>query len=200
MRTLFLSFILIFLPVSHAVAEIETTLSVAKNPHQNGQSLYKICTTSSATAERLMKFPSGLMQAVAIAESGRWDHHQTRNSPWPWTVMAQNRGRYFTTKSEAISAVKQLLRQGITNIDVGCMQINLGYHGAAFDSLDQAFDPVHNIAYAANFLRKLKQRKESWAQAVGTYHSPNPKRALRYRQKVYRIWKTLRHKNLIQSN
>ena len=140
------------------------------------------------------------MQAVAIAESGRWDHHQTRNQPMAMDRHGAKSRTLFYHKIRSNLAVKQLLRQGITNIDVGCMQINLGYHGAAFDSLDQAFDPVHNIAYAANFLRKLKQRKESWAQAVGTYHSPNPKRALRYRQKVYRIWKTLRHKNLIQSN
>ena len=34
--------------------------------------------------------------------------------------MAQNRGRYFPTKSDAI--LLRLLRQGIFNIDVGCMQ------------------------------------------------------------------------------
>ena len=35
------------------------------------------------------------------------------------------------------------------------MQVNLYYHGDAFDNLAEALDPAHNVAYAGTFLKKL---------------------------------------------
>ena len=55
-------------------------------------------------------------------------------------------------------AVRKLQRRGVRNIDVGCMQVNLRYHPKAFKSLGQAFDPRANAAYAAGFLRKLRDK------------------------------------------
>ena len=39
------------------------------------------------------------------------------------------------------------------------MQINLFHHPDAFASLDAAFDPMDNIAYGADFLRRLHRIK-----------------------------------------
>ena len=36
-------------------------------------------------------------------------------------------------------------------MDVGCMQISFKWHSDNFASLEQAFDPVININYAADF-------------------------------------------------
>ncbi|HCF18886.1 MAG TPA: hypothetical protein DEV96_12760, partial [Rhodospirillum rubrum] len=55
--------------------------------------------------------------------------------------------------------------------DVGCMQVNLRYHGGAFDSLEEAIDPAANVAYAASFLRRLFDDTNDWAEAVTAYHS-----------------------------
>ena len=41
------------------------------------------------------------------------------------------------------------------NIHAGCIQINLGYQGHAFDSLQEALDPAHNVANAAQLLKSL---------------------------------------------
>ena len=56
--------------------------------------------------------------------------------------MAEGRGRYLPSKEAAIAEVQALKAKGITNIDVGCMQVNLYYHGSNFDDLNEAFDPV----------------------------------------------------------
>ena len=102
--------------------------------------------------------PQGLLTAIALAESGRFDSQSGRTYPWPWTVRAGDRGRYFSTPLEAVKAIKRLRQQGISNIDVGCMQINLHYHPRAFASIADAIDPTKNIAYAIQFLQRLKQR------------------------------------------
>jgi hypothetical protein len=68
------------------------------------------------------------------------------------------------------------------------MQVNLMHHPEAFTSLDEAFDPPTNVAYAAAFLLSLYQDKRSWPVAVGLYHSATPVFHYAYRQKVQTIW------------
>ena len=53
---------------------------------------------------------------------------------WPWTVNQAGKSFYLKSKQEAIAKVKELQAQGHTNIDVGCMQINLAYHPDAFEN------------------------------------------------------------------
>ena len=64
------------------------------------------------------------------------------------------------------------------------MQINLKYHPHAFDSLEAAFDPAENVAYAVRFLGELKARWGSWSRTTGKYHSNTPRLSNRYRAKV----------------
>ena len=74
------------------------------------------------------------------------------------------------------------------NIDVGCFQINLRSHPAAFSDLEQAFDPVANAQYAAKFLASLHARLGNWQDAVAAYHSATPERGIPYQQAVYSNW------------
>ncbi len=60
-----------------------------------------------------------------------------------------------------MKAVAAMRAAGMQSIDVGCMQINLRAHPAAFASIDDAFDPAANADYAARFLRDLLQRPAS---------------------------------------
>ena len=153
-----------------------------------------LCQRATAGQEAARQIPRKLLHAISIAESGRWDKNRRENIAWPWTVTSGGKGRYLPTKQAAIRAVRKLKRQGVWNIDVGCMQINLKYHPTAFKSLDDAFDPAKNTAYAAEFLVKLRQDKRSWVQAVKHYHSAT--RALHnpYRAKVYKIWRAERRR------
>ncbi|MDZ7712446.1 MAG: hypothetical protein U5L06_04740 [Rhodovibrio sp.] len=82
--------------------------------------------------------------------------------------MAEGRGRYLPSKAAAIAEVRDLQARGVSNIDVGCMQVNLHWHGDAFESLEQAFDPAYNVAYAAAFLLDLAGQRELLAtKAIG---------------------------------
>ncbi len=148
----------------------------------------KICSETISRHERAAGIPGQLLSAVALAESGRWDKADRAHFAWPWTVTAGGKGRFFTTKAKAIAQVRRLQRRGVRNIDVGCMQINLYYHKAAFATLEEAFDPDMNVAYAARLLRRLNDARRSWTMAVGLYHSSSRARHYRYRRKVLRLW------------
>lgn len=148
----------------------------------------KICSETISRFERAAGIPSQLLSAVSLAESGRWDKANRAHFAWPWTVTAGGKGRFFASKAKAIAAVRRLQKRGVRNIDVGCMQINLYYHKTAFATLDDAFDPDMNVAYAAEFLLRLNEAKRSWTMAVGLYHSSSRARHYRYRRKVLRFW------------
>jgi hypothetical protein len=72
------------------------------------------------------------------------------------------------------------------SIDIGCGQVNLMHHPTAFDSLEEAFDPVTNADYAGRFLRQLRDTSAggNWMTAVRYYHSQIPDLADAYRQQV----------------
>lgn len=152
-----------------------------------------VCGTIARRTERSEGIPPGLVQAVALAESGRWVAELRRSQPWPWTVTAGPDSYFLPSKQEALRKVRELQASGRTNIDVGCMQVNLGYHGHAFASLADALDPEINVAYGASFLKQLRLETRSWARATARYHSRDPDRGQAYRDKVYRLWHQLRH-------
>ena len=151
---------------------------------------WSVCAAATDAAEAMRPdLPAHLLGALAKVESGRWHAGSKARLAWPWTVMAEGRGRYLPTKAAAIAEVRELKARGVANIDVGCMQVNLRWHGHAFDTLQQAFDPVYNVAYAAAFLLDLRARENSWTKAIGVYHSRTPKFSGPYRSKVFRHWR-----------
>jgi soluble lytic murein transglycosylase-like protein len=153
---------------------------------------WSLCGAAIAAAERKAGLPPHLLKAIALAEAGRWHDASEVLAPWPWTVMAEGEGRFLATKAQAITAVRALHERNIRNIDVGCMQVNLHYHPAAFADLDEAFDPIANATYAAQFLQALFRDSGSWANAVARYHASVYARNLQYRTRVMRIWQRLR--------
>ncbi len=146
------------------------------------------CADAARAAERARRFPLAVLRAVAIAESGRWRGQLGARIAWPWTVTAEGDGRYFATKAAAIGHVQALRRDGVRSIDVGCMQINLMHHPRAFETLEDAFDPVVNAAYAGVFLARLYDRSRSWSRAVASYHSARPGKGRAYWRRVQKVW------------
>jgi len=118
----------------------------------------KICRKATELAEKAVQVPADLLYAIALVESGRGDPATGERFAWPWTVNSGGDGRYYPDMATAIRAVEALQRKGVTNIDVGCMQVNLHFHGDAFDSLKEAFDPVNNVAYAPPFCPRCRKR------------------------------------------
>ena len=134
------------------------------------------CATAAEAPERALNIPRHLLRSIAAVESaGR-----------PWSVNVDGAGRSFDTKQDAIDFVRRAAGSGARFIDVGCFQIDLFYHPAAFADLDQAFDPDANAGYAARFLSSLRAGAgDDWGQAVASYHSRDPALGGDYRNQVY---------------
>ncbi|MBI0537298.1 hypothetical protein D9599_17160 [Roseomonas sp. KE2513] len=147
-----------------------------------------LCRAAIASAEREYGIPAGLLAAIGRVESGRRDPATGEQGPWPWTMNAEGRGKFFPTKAEAVAEVGQLRAAGMRIIDVGCMQINLHHHANAFASLEEAFDPLADARYAARFLKSLQGNAGDWMVAAGHYHSQTPGRADAYRAQVALRW------------
>ena len=159
------------------------------NPAQTFDNAWKICAEQTARAERRMAIPRHLLGAISLAESGRWDADRRANVAWPWTVTSGGQGRFFDTKAEALAEVEILMTEGVRNIDVGCMQVNLYYHGGAFETLEEAFDPRTNATYAASYLKNMYLITGDWTAAAGYYHSQTPSRNGPYKEKVRAFWR-----------
>ncbi len=146
------------------------------------------CEPAIAAAERRAQTAPGLLHAIGLVESGRRDARSGQRRPWPWTVTAEGVGTYYPAKADAIAAVALLQARGVTSIDVGCMQVNLQYHPAAFRNLDEAFAPGSNAAYAARFLSSLHDRLGEWPGAAAAYHSMTPTLGGDYAKLVFAVW------------
>ena len=144
----------------------------------------ELCAATVAEAETVYGIKKNLLSTIASVESGRWSASANKRVAWPWTVHANGKGYYYNSKAEAVLAVQTLQNQGITNIDVGCMQINLKYHGKAFKNLEEAFDPKANAAYSASFLKKLYSRTKSWQKTAMHYHSKVASKGLNYKNRL----------------
>jgi hypothetical protein len=147
-----------------------------------------LCEQAVARAEAARGLPGGLLPALARVESGRPDAAGIIR-PWPWTIDVEGQGRFYASKEEAVAAVRTLLASGIRSIDVGCLQVNLLHHPAAFPTLEAAFDPAANALYAARFLSALHARDDDWAHAIAAYHSETQRLGADYRARVLAIWR-----------
>jgi hypothetical protein len=147
-----------------------------------------LCRGAIAAAERSSTIPPQLLAAIGMVESGRRDPANGLRAPWPWTINAEGQGSYFDTKAQAIAAVRALQAHGVQSIDVGCMQVNLMHHPNAFATLEQAFDPSANAAYAARFLTELHTQSNDWPRAAGLYHSATPELGAAYQAQVASAW------------
>lgn len=146
-----------------------------------------LCRSAITAAERAFGIPDRLMQAIGVIESGRADERGGVTA-WPWTINVEGVGYVFDTKQDAVAAVNAHRARGARSIDVGCMQINLMHHADAFSSLEQAFDPLTNARYAAEFLQKLLGQTGSWPRAAAGYHSLTPDIGAEYGRKVLAVW------------
>lgn len=139
-----------------------------------------LCDTAARGAAQIYGIPVNILLSISRVETGRGDAH----APWPWTVNVGNQGHWFETSKSAIDFAKNQLASGTENFDVGCFQINLHWHPQAFDSLEDAFDPVRNATYAAKFLTELFEIEGDWKSAVAAYHSRQPDKASAYITKI----------------
>lgn len=153
-----------------------------------------LCTSAIREAEQRHRLPSGLLDAIARAESGRPVTAMNDIRAWPWTIDADGEGLFLDGKAAAVAWVQQQ-RPHHRYIDVGCLQVDLTLHPKAFASLQEAFDPTANADYAARFLSDLYHSEAggNWNVAVGLYHSHTAILAGAYRDRVAMVGERILH-------
>jgi hypothetical protein len=149
------------------------------------------CSVAGHQAEQLGSLPQNILISIGMVESAHPDPLTGRYVPWPWTVNADGQGQYFQTKEDAEAFVRFAQASGAHDIDVGCFQISLQSHPDAFATLDDAFDPAQNAAYAARYLAQLKAQTGNWNTAIADYHSALPDLGLPYQRLVLAAWKRI---------
>lgn len=144
-----------------------------------------LCERAIVNGARRAGVPAEVLHAVALTETGRKTGGRVR--PFPWAINREGQGHWFKTREEALAFAKQSVADGRPSFDVGCVQINYRWHGHAFPSLDDMFDPEWTATYAGQFLRTLYEERGDWSQAAGAYHSLTADKAAIYRERFDRI-------------
>lgn len=150
---------------------------------------HTVCDRAAAGAAEKTGVPVLVLQTITRTETGRKKNGTF--APWPWTVNVAGEGFWFDSNSQAQTFAFQHFKKGVRSFDVGCFQLNFRWHGAAFASLENMFDPQKNALYAAKFLLKLYQETGSWSLAAGAYHSRTPELSKRYRARFDRQFSQL---------
>ncbi len=118
--------------------------------------LPQLCKSATQRAAAETGVPRDILLAISVTETGRkLPGHGQSPQPWPWAVNQAGDGQWFASKDAAMAYVSTTIDRGIDNIDIGCFQLNLHWHGKGFASLDQMFDPLENARYAAKHLKTL---------------------------------------------
>lgn len=135
------------------------------------------CIEAAIRAASESGVPPDLLVAITLVET------RHAGTAWPWTINHQGKGSWYPDRDSAMAAVRQMLESGDAP-DVGCFQINTGWHPDAFETVEDMFDPDANAAYAARFLRELHGSTGNWADAVAGFHSRDPDRGEAYLVRV----------------
>jgi len=133
----------------------------------------RLCDESIEIVAASSFVPREVLYKIARLESGR--HMDGRHVSWPWSLNNGGKGYFLKDSATALSTLSSLRAKGKTNIDVGCMQLNIRWHADFFDSLQQMMNPLDNVRYAARYLEQLYKETGSWEKAVKFYHSRNAK-------------------------
>lgn len=143
------------------------------------------CLALAAEAEVRNQIPSGLLQSIALVESGRQASDGTAYS-WPWTIRHGQKGLFFDDKAQAQTFLAR--HDDDLMMDVGCMQISRKWHQNRFRDKDQMLDPLSNVTFAASFLIHLYEVHGDWEQAARHYHTSDKVRNQKYWNKIAKVW------------
>lgn len=130
--------------------------------------------------------PASVLFAVALTESGT--PLRGRLVPWPWTLNVAGIPSRYGSRAEACAAMMSALK-GVPAkaVDVGLLQINVGYNRHRFAYPCELLDPYRNLDIAADILNEHYSRCHDWLGAIGRYRRPaGGSTAARYREGVAR--------------
>jgi hypothetical protein len=161
-----------------AKAETETVKNISWN----------LCQNAIGKLNQENNMPIKLLNALSIADAGRWNRVKQETIAWPWTFSINGWKFFFETKQKAVREVQDLLGEGWRNILVGCLQVNIDKHGSAFFDLNEAFDPRSNAYFAANYIKNIYKKELGWLNAIKEYHPNNFLEDPDYTKKLQHLW------------
>lgn len=118
--------------------------------------------------------------AVAVTESG------LNGSPNPYAMNIAGRAYHAKSVNDMANVIASNWARGVRSIDVGCMQVNLMYHGDKFNQLTDLLHSPTNVEYGASYLIQLATSRGSWREGVMDYH--NKTSAARRRWYGCKVW------------
>jgi soluble lytic murein transglycosylase-like protein len=124
-----------------------------------------VCEMQMAAAAVRHRIPLGVLYAVGMTESGNKGYLH------PFALNVEGKTIFASSRSEALISYAKSKLAGAKLIDLGCMQVNVHYHGKNFASVGAMLDPAANVEYAAKFLNELRLQEGSWTMAVARYHA-----------------------------
>jgi hypothetical protein len=163
---------------NHSEAAVKVPLRTQKSTMSNSLENSTNCKELISHFEKVHGIPEKLLLAIATVESKKS----------PWAVNALRKSWFFSTKEAAVRHIQKLKEQGVKNINIGYMQINLQSHGRRFKDIGDILTPYNNIGYAAKLMRILYAQYGSWEEAVKYYHSSSSVYNITYKHKVYSAW------------
>jgi hypothetical protein len=119
-------------------------------------------------AEAYYKLPTGILQAVALTESGQ------DGQPYPWALNIGGQAYIAPSYEEAARALRLPDGRPREDVAVGCMQIYMHYHLKKFVEPEWALHPIYNIWYGASYLRELANLYGDWPSAIAHYNGSDP--------------------------
>jgi hypothetical protein len=138
------------------------------------------CPVLISQVEARRNIPRGLLMAIAVTESA------LNGRPNPYAMNIAGRAYHAQGTQDMANVISANWQRGVKSIDVGCMQINLMYHGMKFPRMTDLLDSKTNVEYGASFLISLATESGSWKDAVMSYHNKrNPARRAWYGCKVW---------------
>lgn len=163
----------------------------------------EVCEGAIERAELQTGIPTGLLLAIGRVEAGR--PKGGKQIVWPWAINVDGTGEFYETRQNALDAVRQHLKDGARQIDIGCLQINITHwhpvrelnlktlgKSMAFQTLAEAMDPSENALYAAKLVMRLHREAGDWTNAVARYHSRRYRRMVGYVCRVSRALAKIR--------
>ncbi len=152
------------------------------------QSPASLCEVASQYASAQTGVPLAVLLSISLTETGRTlKGGAGQMRPWPWAANQGGDSHWFNTRAEAETYVSGQIANGVSNVDVGCFQLNHRWHSEGFRDLSGMFDPETNALYAARLLDRLYREFGDWSVAAGAYHSRTPEFAQKYRRRFDRI-------------
>lgn len=129
------------------------------------------CDAIVEQAAQKFDVPAGLMSAMSRVLLEQSDTRQMVQTT-PWAIKQGAHVLTFETAADMEAELENLILNGDEDLNLGCMQLNLIWHGDHFHSLQDMMHPTKSADYAAKVLSELYKEHGSWQKTIRAFHGP----------------------------